>query len=237
MAASERRHGRRRFLAGAAGLGLSAAGVALLPGCRNMATGPASLRGELETTRLRVVQTPVMCMAPQYVAGELLRREGFAEVEYIKTTGCRPATRLAVASGQADIGMHFAANVLVQIEAGDPVVILSGVHVGCFELFGTDRIRAIRDLKGRTVATPEVGSGPVPLSRDLAGPRRARSSQRRHLDSARASRSDPAPGRWTDRRLSSASRRTPRSCAPEGSATSSSTAWSTGRGRSTTAAW
>jgi NitT/TauT family transport system substrate-binding protein len=31
-------------------------------------------------------------------------------------------------------------------------VLLAGIHVGCFELFGTDRIRAVRDLKGKTVA-------------------------------------------------------------------------------------
>jgi NitT/TauT family transport system substrate-binding protein len=31
------------------------------------------------------------------------------------------------------------------------------VHVGCYEVFGTDRVRAIRDLKGKTVAVPELG--------------------------------------------------------------------------------
>jgi NitT/TauT family transport system substrate-binding protein len=35
---------------------------------------------------------------------------------------------------------------------------LGGVHIGCYELFATDRIRAIRDLKGRRVAVPELGS-------------------------------------------------------------------------------
>jgi NitT/TauT family transport system substrate-binding protein len=30
--------------------------------------------------------------------------------------------------------------------------------VGCFELFGTDRVHAIRDLKGKTVAVPHLGS-------------------------------------------------------------------------------
>src|SRR5262249_55361323 len=31
-------------------------------------------------------------------------------------------------------------------------------HAGCFELFGTERVKAIRDLKGKTVAVPELGS-------------------------------------------------------------------------------
>jgi NitT/TauT family transport system substrate-binding protein len=31
--------------------------------------------------------------------------------------------------------------------------------VGCYELFGTDHVRAIHDLKGKTVAVPVVGAG------------------------------------------------------------------------------
>jgi NitT/TauT family transport system substrate-binding protein len=32
------------------------------------------------------------------------------------------------------------------------------MHVGCFELFGTGQIRAVRDLKGKRVAIPALGS-------------------------------------------------------------------------------
>jgi NitT/TauT family transport system substrate-binding protein len=46
---------------------------------------------------------------------------------------------------------------ILQIEAGDPLVVLAGAHVGCFELFGTNGVHAIRDLKGRTVGVPEPG--------------------------------------------------------------------------------
>jgi NitT/TauT family transport system substrate-binding protein len=35
---------------------------------------------------------------------------------------------------------------------------LTGIHAGCFELFGTDRVRSIKDLKGKTVAVPGLGS-------------------------------------------------------------------------------
>ena len=35
---------------------------------------------------------------------------------------------------------------------------LGGLHVGCFELFGTGQIRAVRDLKGKRVAIPAFGS-------------------------------------------------------------------------------
>jgi len=110
-----------------------------------------------ETTTIRLIHGPSMCQAPQYVAEELLRVEGFAQVSYAK------AERIAVieqalASGEADINLHFAAPLILRLEAGDPIVILAGGHVGCFELFGTDRVRAIRDLKGKTVAVLDLTS-------------------------------------------------------------------------------
>jgi NitT/TauT family transport system substrate-binding protein len=65
----------------------------------------------------------------------------------------------ALASGEIDIAMNYATNTILQIDAGDPVVLLAGVHVGCYELFGNDRVRAVRDLRGRKVAVPELGTG------------------------------------------------------------------------------
>jgi NitT/TauT family transport system substrate-binding protein len=65
-----------------------------------------------------------------------------------------------LASGEADINLHFAGPLILALDAGDPLVILSGSHVGCFELFGTNGVRAIRDLKGKTVAVPGLGSPP-----------------------------------------------------------------------------
>jgi len=53
---------------------------------------------------------------------------------------------------------HFAAPLLLHLEAGDPIVILGGLHIGCFELFGTNEVRSIRDLKGKTVAVPALDS-------------------------------------------------------------------------------
>src|SRR5215469_17629730 len=54
--------------------------------------------------------------------------------------------------------MAFIAPYIIQVDAGLPLVFLGGVHAGCFELFGTERVKAIRDLKGKTVAVPELGS-------------------------------------------------------------------------------
>jgi len=93
------------------------------------------------------------------MAEELLRAEGFSNVQYTPTAGT-VGVEQALASGEADISGHFAAPVILRVEAGDPIVILAGEHVGCFELLGTDRIRTIRDLKGRTVAVPALDPSP-----------------------------------------------------------------------------
>jgi NitT/TauT family transport system substrate-binding protein len=62
-----------------------------------------------------------------------------------------------LASGELDIDSMFAPMVITRLEAGDPIVVLAGVHIGCMELYGTERVRPIRDLKGKTVAVPELG--------------------------------------------------------------------------------
>jgi NitT/TauT family transport system substrate-binding protein len=91
------------------------------------------------------------------VAEALLRTEGFTEVHYVEKQGSK-GIESALASGEADINMHFAAPTILRLDAGDPVVILAGGHIGCFELFGSEGVRAIRDLKGKTVAVSELGS-------------------------------------------------------------------------------
>lgn len=112
-----------------------------------------------ETARIRIPQIPSACRSPEWVAEELLRTEGFTDVQYVLVQGTQGVER-ALASGEADIGAHFAAPVILRLEAGDPIVIVGGEHVGCFELLGTDRIRTIRDLKRRAVAIPALDPSP-----------------------------------------------------------------------------
>ena len=91
------------------------------------------------------------------MAEELLRGEGFTEVQYIMKIGGTPYYK-AVASGEGDILLSFAASILPRMDVDDPLLFLAGVHIGCLELFSTKRIRAISDLKGKTVAVVELGS-------------------------------------------------------------------------------
>jgi NitT/TauT family transport system substrate-binding protein len=145
---------RRQFLGTT---GLTAAGAFF-----GLQSEPFAAEPPPETTKLRLSarQSPVpTCHAAWYLAEEFLRAEGFTDVQYIRggTTG---EAYKALASGEVDLGMGFSAPLLINLDAGDAIVFLGGGHVGCFELFGTDRVRAIRDLKGKTVAVPGLGSTP-----------------------------------------------------------------------------
>jgi len=91
------------------------------------------------------------------LADGLLRAEGFSDVQYVRIPDAGTLPKV-LASGEADIGVTFVGPFILQVDTGDPTVLLAGVHVGCFELFGTDRIRSIRDLKGKTVAVSALGS-------------------------------------------------------------------------------
>ncbi len=131
-------------------------GVAGTVGLLGWPPGHASGEPPPEMTRLRIAQMPSICVAPQYIVGELLKAEGFSDVKYVKTTVADVSK--ALASGDVDVSLLFVAPLVIQLDAGAPITLLGGVHVGCFELFGTDRVRAIRDLKGTTVAITELGA-------------------------------------------------------------------------------
>jgi NitT/TauT family transport system substrate-binding protein len=110
-----------------------------------------------ETTKLRLARVPSICTAPLYIGEELLRGEGFTDVQYVDSIGGLPTAK-AMSAGQIDISMNFAAPITVSLDAEDSIVVLAGVHVGCFELFGTERVRRVHDLKGKTVAVLGMGS-------------------------------------------------------------------------------
>ena len=153
---------RRDFLAT-----LSAAGASAIPDTRGsladeppgLLPGPAAAEPPPETTTLRVHHSLSLCLAPQYVAEELLRAEGFTEVQYV-THEQSGGLYEGLTSGMADIGNDFAPMLIMHLDAGDPITILGGIHVGCFELFGTERVRSIRDLKGKSVAVGGLGFPP-----------------------------------------------------------------------------
>jgi NitT/TauT family transport system substrate-binding protein len=135
---------RRRFLATltlTAGAGLNA------PPAR-----PAE--GRLETTTVRIVKEPGICIAPQYVAEGLLRAEGFTDVRYVEATD----TSEGIATGKVDFGLNFASVLVAGLDRGVELTVLGGVHVGCFELFVNDASRSLTELKGKRVGITYLGS-------------------------------------------------------------------------------
>jgi NitT/TauT family transport system substrate-binding protein len=140
---------RREFVRG-----LTLAGTAGLVGVR---PDDATAEPLPETTRIKLIEITGICIAPQYVAKDLLHSEGFTDVQYFQAPA-GIATAKALAAGNADLSLNFVAPCVIRIDAGDPIVLLAGIHAGCFVLFGTDRIHAVRDLKGKTVSVEALGS-------------------------------------------------------------------------------
>jgi NitT/TauT family transport system substrate-binding protein len=104
-----------------------------------------------ESKRLRIARIPGNCYAPQYMAEEMLRGEGFSDLQYVPFSGSAPVY-VALAKGEVDLSMAFVSGHVIQADAGAPVVMLAGIHPGCQELFASTRIRSFRDLKGKSVA-------------------------------------------------------------------------------------
>jgi NitT/TauT family transport system substrate-binding protein len=141
---------RRRFLGGVTLVGTA--------GLLGVHPRPTAAEPPPETPQVRLIQSPDICLAPLYMAEELLRGEGFTDVQYVQGTGGQDDIRLA-ATGATDFIGGFVGRHLAGLDAGDPIVILSGLHIGCFELFGNPQVRSIRDLKGKQVAVTRLTSG------------------------------------------------------------------------------
>jgi NitT/TauT family transport system substrate-binding protein len=139
---------RRHFLAS-----LSAAGAASVLGTR----APLADEAPLETTTIRLVRTSGICVAPIYIAEELLRAEGFADIHYVSAPG-GVASAEVTARGEADFVLNFAAPLLIPMDAGQPLTVIAGAHVGCFELYANDTVHRIADLKGKSVGVQAIGS-------------------------------------------------------------------------------
>ena len=112
-----------------------------------------------ETTRIRLYKSPALCFAPQYAVEDLLRAEGFTDVQYLTFPEGGSSVYDRLGSGDVDISQGFAAPFVIQVDRGASLVLLDGIHVGCFELIGMEGVRSITDLKGKTLAVPWRGSG------------------------------------------------------------------------------
>lgn len=148
------RWSRRRFLGH-----VTAAGTA---GMAGIIPGIAAADPPPETTSIRIVYDPtfpVLCYGPQYVATELLKMEGFTDIEYAPYA--EEDTNLdsrVVSGGRADISTVWVADTIMNADEGGPVVALSGMHIGCTEIVAQKDIHSIKELKGRKIALITPGS-------------------------------------------------------------------------------
>src|SRR5713101_3906574 len=140
---------RRRFLST-----LSLAGAA------GLVRTPQVLAAEraLETTAIRLTKIANVCIAPQFVAEELLRAEGFTDIRYVDTPPGGLAQ--AIGRGEVDFTLDYALSFVAAIDGGDPIAVLTGVMVGCVEVFANEAVLGVADLRGRSVGVPAVGSTP-----------------------------------------------------------------------------
>ena len=145
---------RRKFLGG-----LTLAGVSALTGIRpGIVTAAKEPPPETTTLRLRVWRPA--CWAPVHVAEPLLREEGFTDVQWVSAPG--PKTVPLWRDGAIDLSPSFSGLDMYNMEKyNHQIKFLSGLHVGCYALVGSDRIHSVRDLKGKTVWTGSVeNNGP-----------------------------------------------------------------------------
>lgn len=112
-------------------------------------------------TKVRVGYIGLTCEAPLFTALEkgFFREEGL-DVEMVR---CEWATyKDALALGRYDVTHHLVMYFLKPIEQGMDVKFTGGVHRGCLRVQAAvdGPIRTVRDLKGKTIGVPGMGTPP-----------------------------------------------------------------------------
>ncbi len=151
---------RRAFLRVAASVGAVGAGAVLLGACdSDDGNGGATSTPRIvadpppETTTIRLGKSGTPCTAPLTLAAEFLPAEGFTNVQY-SSSQFAIGQLGKLAAGERDMDFCTAQDLTAAADAGDQLVILAGVVNSFFELFGNDRVRSLRDLKGKRIWTP-----------------------------------------------------------------------------------
>ena len=129
--------------------------------------GIAAAEPPPETTRIRFFQYKTACWVPQYIAEDLLRKEGFTDIQYIKGKSIDQSEEL-LESAELDISLGNAAWQIKEMNSGDNSVFIAGLHTGCYALIGQKNIKSVRDLKGKKVwAWTNLEAGPIVFFKSL----------------------------------------------------------------------
>ena len=102
-----------------------------------------------------------VCLAPLPVGVEqgIFLKHGL-DVELVNFGGSTDQLLEAIATGKSDAGVGMALRWLKPLEQGFDVKITAGTHGGCLRLLAptASNIERLEDLKGKTVATADMGS-------------------------------------------------------------------------------
>ena len=112
---------------------LSAAGAAGILGARPSLADD----GPPEVTTLRLRRDPSICVAPWYIAEDLLRAEGFTDVRYVPAQS-GPIYMQMITRGELDFTLSDAGSVVARLDAGVPITALAGVHLDVSSCSRTD---------------------------------------------------------------------------------------------------
>ena len=143
-----RREALRRLSAAAVGTGVLGLGAR-----------PALAEPPPETRTIRLLsdpEVPILCYAPQYLAEEFLRIEGFTDVLYRGFEGATSDSQVLI-DDTVDMTAGLGSDFIVAIDSGAPIVVLSGLHAGCVEMFASDRVTSIQDLAGKRIVVTGPG--------------------------------------------------------------------------------
>src|SRR5215471_19624337 len=77
----------------------------------------------LETSSVRILKNTGICIAPQYVAEELLRAEGFTDVRYVVASAGVGQSE-AIGNGSVDFSLNFAAPLIIPMDAGAAITVI-----------------------------------------------------------------------------------------------------------------
>ena len=141
---------RRRFLSGTTAL--TAGSILGWPELSHAEPPP-------ETNRIRFFHAPFACFTPQYLAEDLLRLEGFTDIQYVPAETNVQVAPDAVTKGNVDLIIWDAGTQVRTLDMGHRLVVVAGLHTGCWELFGGERVQNLRDLRGKTIGVWGVGAG------------------------------------------------------------------------------
>jgi NitT/TauT family transport system substrate-binding protein len=154
---------RRHFLTQLATAGVVGLGGVPITGSRSFAAEPPP-----EVTTVRLPKSFGLCIAPQLTADEMLRAEGFGDIRRMDTAIAPLESARELGRGEFDFAINYASNFVKVIDDGAPIKLLTGVHVGCFELIAQQEIQGIGGLKGKSVGVQALGSTPHVLLTLLA---------------------------------------------------------------------